>query len=112
MIREMEIYCILQKIEGKKPHLKNYREIEDSKKHTIKMKCIMSEVKSIPDQFISRLHESEKKTGEFENKVIETMQKEKEKKENQKEKKGKRKDGKRRVRGKEREGIIRNNISI
>ena len=33
----------------------------------------MSEVKSISDQFISKLHESEKKTVEFENKARNTL---------------------------------------
>ena len=46
------------------------------------MKSAMSEVKSISDQFISKLHESEKKTVEFENKAMKTMQKETKKEEN------------------------------
>ena len=72
--------------------LKLRREIEDIvKNHTIKLKSTMSEVKTMLDQFISKLHDSGKTTSESENKTMQTMQKEtRNRTKKTKEKKGKR----------------------
>lgn len=72
--------------------LKLRKEIEDIvKNHTIKLKSTMSEVKTMLDQFISKLHDSGKRTSESENKTMQTMQKEtRNRTKKTKEKKGKR----------------------